>query len=87
MILGGPGMAQEGMMGSISFEETGKSAKNLTIIDAKHMAAIELMNIIADRERKGKGEKPVPRPYYFELYQQCYRIICGADVDSVLNRR
>jgi hypothetical protein len=80
-------MVQEGMMGAITFDEAAKSAKSQTIIDSKHMAAIELMTIIADRERKGKGDKPGPRPYYFELYQQCYKIVCGADIDSVLNRR
>jgi hypothetical protein len=80
-------MVQEGMMGSITFEEATKSAKSMAIIDSRHVAAIELMTIIADRERKSKGEKPGTRAYYFELYQQCYRIVCGADLDSVLNRR
>jgi hypothetical protein len=80
-------MVQEGLMGSLTFEEATKSTKNQTIVDSKHLAAIELMTIIADREGKGKLEKPSPRPYYFELYQQCYKIVCGADIDSVLNRR
>jgi hypothetical protein len=80
-------MAQEGMMGSITFEEATKSAKSQMVVDSKHIAAVELMTVIADRERKGKFEKPTPRAYYFELYQQCYRIVCGADIDSVLNRR
>jgi hypothetical protein len=79
-------MAQEGMMGSITLEEGAKSAKHQTIVDSKHMAAVELMTIVADRERKGKFEKPNPIAYYFELYQQCYKIVCGADLDSVLNR-
>ena len=80
-------MAQEGLMGSITFEEGAKSAKHQTIVDSKHLAAVEVMTIIADRERKGKFEKPNPRAYYFELYQQCYKIVCGADVESVLNSR
>jgi len=78
-------MAQEGRMGSVTFEENAKSVKHQTIVDSKHLAAVELMTIVADRERKGKFEKPNPRAYYFELYQQCYRIVCGAEVDSVLN--
>ena len=79
-------MVKEGQMGSIAFEEGAKAAKHQTIVDSKHLAAVELMTIVADRERKGKFEKPNPRTYYFELYQQCYKIVCGADVDSVLNR-
>src|SRR5262249_1344004 len=84
-------MVQEGMMGSITFEEGARSQKGQMIVDSKHMAAVELMNIIAerkaDRKRKAKFEKPNSRAYYFELYQQCYKIVCGADVDSVLNSR
>jgi len=80
-------MAKEGLMGSVTFDEGAKAAKNQMIIDSKYLAAAELMTIIADRERKNKFEKPNPRAYYFELYQQCYKIVCGADIDSVLNRR
>jgi hypothetical protein len=79
-------MSQEGLMGSITFEEATKSTRNHTIVDSKHLAAVELMTIIADRERKAMFEKPNPRAYYFDLYQQCYKIVCGADIDSVLNR-
>jgi hypothetical protein len=80
-------MAKEGLMGSVAFEESAKSVKHQTIVDSKHLAAVELMTIVADRERKGKFERPNPRAYYFELYQQCYKIVCGADVDSVLNSK
>jgi len=80
-------MTQEGPMGSITFDEATKSSRHQTILDSKHLAAVELMTTIADRERKGKFEKPNPMVYYFELYQQCYKIVCGADVDSVLNSR
>jgi hypothetical protein len=80
-------MVQEGRMGSVTFEEGPKSAKHQTIVDSKHMAAVELLTIVADRERKGKFEKPNARAYYFELYQQCYKIVCGADFDSVLNSK
>ena len=79
-------MVREGLMGSISFDEATKS-KGQTIVDSKHLAAVELMTIIADREAKGKLEKSNLRAYYFDLYQQCYKIVCGADVDSVLNSR
>ena len=74
-------------MGSITFEEGAKSTSNKPLIDSKYLAAAELMTIIADRERKGEFEKPNARAYYFELYQQCYKIVCGADIESVLNRR
>ena len=80
-------MVREGLMGSISFDEATKPSKGQTIVDSKHLAAVELMTIIADREGKGKLEKSNLRAYYFDLYQQCYKIVCGADVDSVLNSR
>jgi hypothetical protein len=57
------------------------------MVDSRHLAAVDLMTLIADRERKAKADKPDPRTYYFELYQQCYKIVCGADIDSVFNRR
>jgi len=78
-------MGKEGI-GSITFEEALKSSRNQAIVDSQHLAAVELMTTIAGREGK-KAEKPNLRAYYFELYQQCYKIVCGADIDSVLNCR
>lgn len=54
------------------------------IIDSQHRVALELMQIIVDREHKTKIEKPDARTYYLTLYSQCLKVVSGEAAENAL---
>jgi len=70
-------MAKEELMGAITFEEGAKSAKHQTIVDSKHLAALELMTTIADRERKGKLRSRTREPTTSNSINSVTRLYAG----------
>ncbi len=47
------------------------------VSDSKQRVALELMQIIVDREHKTKIEKPDARTYYLTLYSECLKVVSG----------
>ena len=54
------------------------------ITDSKQRVALELMQIIVDREHKTKIEKPDARTYYLALYSQCLKVVSGETAENAL---
>ncbi|HJQ22274.1 MAG TPA: hypothetical protein VKA60_00070 [Blastocatellia bacterium] len=52
------------------------------VSDSKQRVALELMQIIVDREHKTKIEKPDARTYYLTLYSQCLRVVSGEAAEN-----
>ena len=62
-------------------EATGMDERPL-VSDSKQRVALELMQIIADREPKTKCEKPDARTYYLTLYSECLRVVSGEAAEN-----
>ena len=62
-------------------EATGMDERPL-VADSKQRVALELMQIIVDREHKTKIEKPDARTYYLTLYSQCLRVVSGEAAEN-----
>ena len=50
------------------------------------VTALELMEIIVDREHKSKSEKPDARTYYLTLYSQCLKVVSGETAENALTQ-
>jgi hypothetical protein len=77
-----PALAALGLYPILS-EATGMDERPL-VSDSKQRVALELMQIIADREPKTKCEKPDARTYYLTLYSQCLKVVSGETVENAL---
>ena len=56
------------------------------ITDSTQRVALELMQIIVDREPKSKSEKPDARTYYLTLYSQCLKVVSGETAENALTQ-
>jgi hypothetical protein len=56
------------------------------VTDSKQRVALELMEIIVDREHKSKLEKPDARTYYLTLYSQCLKVVSGEAAENALTQ-
>lgn len=52
------------------------------VSDSKQRVALELMQIIVDREHKTKIEKPDARTYYLTLYSECLKVVSGEAAEN-----
>ena len=68
--------AQQALSLSFIFGEASMDEPPL-VTDSKQRVALELMQIIVDREHKTKIEKPDARTYYLTLYSQCLKVVSG----------
>jgi hypothetical protein len=59
------------------FSEATSMDEHPLVTDSKQRVALELMQIIVDREHKTKIEKPDARTYYLTLYSQCLKVVSG----------
>lgn len=75
-----PALAALGLYPILS-EATGMDERPL-VTDSKQRVALELMELIADREHKTKVEKPDARTYYLTLYSECLRVVSGEAAEN-----
>lgn len=56
------------------------------VTDSRQRVALELMQLIVDREHKSKSEKPDARTYYLTLYSQCLKVVSGETAENALRQ-
>jgi hypothetical protein len=68
------------------FSEAASMDERPVVTDSKQRVALELMEIIVDREHKTKIEKPDARTYYLTLYSQCLKVVSGETAENALTQ-
>ena len=68
------------------FGEAASMDERPVVTDSKERVALELMEIIVDREHKTKSEKPDARTYYLTLYSQCLKVVSGETAENALTQ-
>ena len=68
------------------FSEATRMDERPVVTDSKERVALELMEIIVDREHKSKSEKPDARTYYLTLYSQCLKVVSGETAENALTQ-
>ena len=68
------------------FSEASGMDERPLVTDSKQRVALELMQIIVDREHKTKIEKPDARTYYLTLYSQCLKVVSGETAENALTQ-
>jgi hypothetical protein len=79
--------AQQALSLSFIFGEANGMDEPPLVTDSKQRVALELMQIIVDREHKTKLEKPDARTYYLTLYSQCLKVVSGEAAENALTQR
>ena len=79
--------AQQALSLSFIFGEASSMDERPLVTDSKQRVALELMQIIVDREPKTKLEKPDARTYYLTLYSQCLEVVSGEAAENALTQR